>query len=83
MDTVGNKGARIEVSAIKVVTAELASFVLDKAVQAFGAAGVTQDFILAELTAHARILRIVDGPDEVHRMQISRQEINRWAPRES
>lgn len=81
MDTVGNKGARVEISAIKVVTAELASFVTDKAVQAFGAAGVTQDFILAELTAHARILRIVDGPDEVHRMQISRQEINKWSPK--
>ena len=76
MDTVGNRGAQIEISAIKVVTAELASWVVDKAVQAFGAAGVTQDFILAELTAHARILRIVDGPDEVHRMTISRREIN-------
>jgi len=75
MDTVGNRGAQIEISAIKVVTAELASWVVDKAVQAFGAAGVTQDFILAELTAHARILRIVDGPDEVHRMTISRREI--------
>jgi acyl-CoA dehydrogenase len=75
MDTVGNRGAQIEISAIKVVTAELASWVVDKAVQAFGAAGVTQDFILGELTAHARILRIVDGPDEVHRMTISRREI--------
>ncbi len=78
MDTVGNKGARVEISAIKVVTAELASDVVDRAVQAFGAAGVTQDFILAELTAHARILRIVDGPDEVHRETIARREI---APR--
>jgi acyl-CoA dehydrogenase len=75
MDTVGNKGARVEISAIKVVTAELASDVVDRAVQAFGAAGVTQDFILAELTAHARILRIVDGPDEVHRETIARREI--------
>jgi acyl-CoA dehydrogenase len=74
MDTVGNKGARVEISAIKVVTAELASWVVDKAVQSFGAAGVTQDFILAELTAHARILRIVDGPDEVHRETIARRE---------
>jgi acyl-CoA dehydrogenase len=74
MDTVGNKGARVEIAAIKVVTAELASFVVDRAVQSFGAAGVTQDFILAELTAHARILRIVDGPDEVHRELIARQE---------
>jgi acyl-CoA dehydrogenase len=82
MDTVGNKGARVEISAIKVVTAELASWVVDKAVQAFGAAGVTQDFILAELTAHARILRIVDGPDEVHRETIARRELSRSVPRE-
>jgi acyl-CoA dehydrogenase len=75
MDTVGKKGARIEISAIKVVTAELATRVLDHAVQAFGAAGVTQDFILAELTAHARILRIVDGPDEVHRETVARREV--------
>jgi acyl-CoA dehydrogenase len=75
MDTAGNKGARIEISAIKVVTAELASRVVDHAVQAFGAAGVTQDFILAQLTAHARILRIVDGPDEVHRESIARREV--------
>jgi acyl-CoA dehydrogenase len=82
MDTVGKKGARVEISAIKVVTAELASWVVDKAVQAFGAAGVTQDFILAELTAHARILRIVDGPDEVHRETIARRELSRSVPRE-
>jgi acyl-CoA dehydrogenase len=75
MDTVGNRGARIEISAIKVVSAELASRVVDHAVQAFGAAGVTQDFILAELTAHARILRIVDGPDEVHRESVARREV--------
>src|ERR1700761_3179320 len=75
MDTVGNKGARIEISAIKVLTAELASRVVDHAVQAFGAAGVTQDVILSELTAHARILRLVDGPDEVHRESVTRREI--------
>jgi acyl-CoA dehydrogenase len=79
MDTVGNKGARTEIAAIKVVTAELASRVVDHAVQAFGAAGVTQDFLLAELTAHARILRIVDGPDEVHRESIARREAARAA----
>lgn len=75
MDTAGNKGARIEISAIKVVSAELASRVVDHAVQAFGAAGVTQDFILAQLTAHARILRLVDGPDEVHRESVTRREV--------
>jgi acyl-CoA dehydrogenase len=83
MDTVGKKGARVEISAIKVVTAELASWVVDRAVQAFGAAGVTQDFILAELTAHARILRIVDGPDEVHRETIARRELARSTPRQA
>jgi acyl-CoA dehydrogenase len=72
----------VEISAIKVVTAELASWVVDKTVQAFGAAGVTQDFILAELTAHARILRIVDGPDEVHRETIARRELARSVPHE-
>jgi acyl-CoA dehydrogenase len=80
MDTVGNRGARIEISAIKVVSAELASRVVDHAVQAFGAAGVTQDFILAELTAHARILRIVDGPDEVHRESVARREVAQSRP---
>ena len=75
MDTVGNKGARIEISAIKVAAAELAQWVADKAIQAHGAAGVSQDFVLAELFAHARILRLADGPDEVHRMAIARREV--------
>jgi len=75
MDTVGNKGARVEISAIKVAAAELANWVLDKAIQAHGAAGVSEDFVLAQIYAHTRILRIVDGPDEVHRMAIARREI--------
>ncbi|NLT05709.1 MAG: acyl-CoA dehydrogenase [Solirubrobacterales bacterium] len=75
MDTVGNRGARIEISAIKVAAAELAQWVADKAIQAHGAAGVSQDFPLAQLFAHARILRIADGPDEVHRMAIARREV--------
>ena len=75
MDTVGNKGARIEISAIKVLPPTSASRVVDRAIQAHGAAGVTQDFLLAEMYAHARILRIVDGPDEVHRESVARREV--------
>jgi acyl-CoA dehydrogenase len=75
MDTVGNRGARIEISAIKVAAAELAQWVADRAIQVHGAAGVSEDFVLAQLFAHARILRIADGPDEVHRMAIARREI--------
>jgi acyl-CoA dehydrogenase len=80
MDTVGNKGARVEVSAIKVASADLASYVIDRAIQAHGGAGVSQDFLLAELFAVARILHFVDGPDEVHRMAITRRELR--APRD-
>jgi acyl-CoA dehydrogenase len=74
MDTVGNKGARIEISAIKVAAADLATYVVDRAMQAYGGAGVSQDTLLAELYAVARILHLVDGPDEVHRMAIARRE---------
>jgi acyl-CoA dehydrogenase len=74
MDTVGNKGARIEVSAIKVAAADLATYVVDRAIQAHGGGGVSQDFLLAELYGIARVLHFVDGPDEVHRMAIARRE---------
>jgi acyl-CoA dehydrogenase len=78
MDTVGNRGARIEVSAIKVAAPELATWVIDRAIQAHGGGGVSQDFLLAELYAVARILHIADGPDEVHRMAIARREKQRY-----
>jgi acyl-CoA dehydrogenase len=78
MDTVGNKGARIEVSAIKVAAPEVATWVIDRAIQAHGGGGVSQDFLLAELYAVARILQIADGPDEVHRMAIARRESQRY-----
>jgi len=78
MDTVGNRGARIEVSAIKVAAPELATWVIDRAIQAHGGAGVSQDFLLAELYGVARILHIADGPDEVHRMAIARREKQRY-----
>jgi acyl-CoA dehydrogenase len=78
MDTVGNRGARIEVSAIKVAAPEVATWVIDRAIQAHGGAGVSQDLLLAELYAVARILQIADGPDEVHHMAIARRESNRY-----
>jgi acyl-CoA dehydrogenase len=75
MDTVGNKGAHTEIQAIKIVTPAMAEWVLDKAIQAHGAAGVSQDFPLAQLWSFARTLRLADGPDEVHRRSLGRQEL--------
>jgi acyl-CoA dehydrogenase len=80
MDTVGNRGARIEVSAIKVAAPEVATWVIDRAIQAHGGLGVAQDTLLPELYAVARILQIVDGPDEVHYMAIARRESRRYRP---
>ncbi|CAB4863008.1 unannotated protein [freshwater metagenome] len=76
MDNVGNKAARKEIAAIKVVAARMAGQVIDRAIQSFGAAGLSGDFPLAAMYAHARTLRFVDGPDEVHLRAIGRQEIN-------
>ena len=76
MDTVGAKGARIEIAAIKVVAARLATTVIDRAIQAFGAAGVSDDWPLASMYTHARTLHIVDGPDAVHLQQIARRELH-------
>jgi acyl-CoA dehydrogenase len=78
MDTVGNKGAQMEIAAIKVVAPETARWVIDRAIQAHGAAGVSQDTPLANLYAHARTLQIADGPDEVHRRSVARRELARW-----
>jgi acyl-CoA dehydrogenase len=75
MDTVGAKGARFEIAAIKVVAARLATTVIDRAIQAFGAAGVSDDWPLASMYTHARTLHLVDGPDEVHLQQIARREL--------
>jgi acyl-CoA dehydrogenase len=75
MDTVGNKGARFEIAAIKVVAARLATTVIDRAIQLFGGAGVSDDWPLAEMYTYARTLHLVDGPDEVHRQQIARREL--------
>jgi acyl-CoA dehydrogenase len=77
MDTVGNKVARAEIAMIKVAAPNMAQKVIDWAIQAFGGAGVTNDFGLAAAFATARFLRIADGPDEVHRNQIGRLELRK------
>jgi acyl-CoA dehydrogenase len=81
MDTVGNKGAHTEIQAIKIVTPAMAEWVIDKAVQAHGAGGVSQDFPLAHLWANARALRFADGPDEVHKSSLARRELKKTAAR--
>lgn len=78
MDTVGNKEARREIAMIKVAAPNMAGRVIDWAIQAHGGAGVTEDFGLAFAYANSRILRIADGPDEVHRNQIGRLELKRY-----
>ncbi len=75
MDTVGNKGAHTEIQAIKVATPAMAEWVIDRAIQAHGAAGVSQDLPLAHLWASARSLRFADGPDEVHKRSLARREL--------
>ncbi|TJZ43509.1 acyl-CoA dehydrogenase [Streptomyces piniterrae] len=78
MDTVGNKGAHTEIQAIKIATPRTVVDILDQAVQLYGAAGVSQDFPLAELWAGARTLRLADGPDEVHQRSLARREIKKY-----
>ena len=77
MDTVGNKAARSEIAAIKVVAPNVALRVLDRAIQAHGALGVSQDTDLAYHWANVRTLRLADGPDEVHREQIAKLELRK------
>ena len=78
MDTVGNKEARAEIAMIKVAAPNVALQVIDWAIQAHGGAGVAEDFGLAYAYAHARTLRIADGPDEVHRNQIGKLELRKY-----
>lgn len=78
MDTVGNKAAAKEIAMIKVSAPNMACTVIDWAIQAHGAAGVSNDFGLAYAYAHARTLRLADGPDEVHRNQIAKIELQRY-----
>jgi acyl-CoA dehydrogenase len=82
MDTVGNRHARIEISAIKVAAPNVALRVLDRAIQVHGGAGVSEDFGLASAFAHLRTLRLADGPDEVHKLSIARRELAPYVPRE-
>jgi acyl-CoA dehydrogenase len=77
MDRLGNKAARREIAMIKVAAPAMLNYVVDWAIQAHGAAGVTTDFGLGHIAASARTMRIVDGPDEVHRNQIGRMELER------
>jgi acyl-CoA dehydrogenase len=77
MDTVGNKAAREEIAMIKVIAPNVALRVLDRAIQAYGAAGVCQDTFLAGAWANSRTLRLADGPDEVHRESIAKLELER------
>jgi acyl-CoA dehydrogenase len=78
MDSVGNKAAKAEIAMIKVAVPNMACQVIDWAIQAFGGAGVTNDFALASAYATARLLRIADGPDEVHRNQIGKLELRKY-----
>jgi acyl-CoA dehydrogenase len=80
MDTVGNQGAHTEIQAIKISTPITVEWILDKAIQAHGAGGVSQDFPLAGLWAGARTLRLADGPDEVHKRSLANRELKKYRP---
>ena len=82
MDKVGNKEAKLEIAMIKVAVPTMACQVIDWAIQAFGGGGTSNDFGLASAFATARLLRLADGPDEVHRNQIARMELRKHSPRE-
>jgi acyl-CoA dehydrogenase len=82
IDNFGAKGARIEIASIKVVAPSLLTFVADRAMQVFGAAGFTEDYPLADLYAMGRWLQMADGPDEVHRRSIAAAELGRFEPGE-
>jgi acyl-CoA dehydrogenase len=78
MDTVGNKGARVEIAMIKVAVPNMATQVIDWAIQAHGGGGTSNDFMLARGYAMSRALRLADGPDEVHRNQIGKLELSKY-----
>lgn len=78
MDTVGNKAARAEIAMIKIAAPKIAQQIVDDAIQAHGGGGVSDDFGLAELWANTRIVRLTDGPDEVHERQLARMELAKY-----
>ncbi len=78
IDSVGAKGARIEIAAIKVATPRIVANIIDRAIQIHGGGGVSDDFPLANMYAHARTLRLADGPDEVHIRTVARQEVAKY-----
>ena len=78
MDRLGNKVARREIAMIKVAAPAMLNYVIDWAIQAHGAAGVTNDFRLGHIAASARTMRLVDGPDEVHRNQLGKMELEKY-----
>ena len=80
MDTVGNKAARAEIAMIKVLGPNMAQQIMDWAIQAHGGGGVSDDFPLAHMYAWNRCLRLVDGPDEVHRNAIAKMELAKHVP---
>ncbi|RKR85996.1 acyl-CoA dehydrogenase [Micromonospora pisi] len=80
MDTVGNQQAHTEIQAIKIAVPQAVEWIVDKAIQAHGAAGVSQDSPLARIWARARTIRLADGPDEVHRRSLARRELRRHLP---
>jgi acyl-CoA dehydrogenase len=81
MDAAGKRAARQEISMIKVVAANVVMDVLDRAIQVHGALGLSDDTPLAAMWRYSRMLRVADGPDEVHKMVIARRELGRWAKR--
>jgi acyl-CoA dehydrogenase len=81
MDTEGKRAARQQISAIKIVAANMVMDVLDRAIQIHGSLGMTDDTPLAIMWRFSRMLRLADGPDEVHKMVLARRELNRWSKR--
>ena len=78
MDAVGKKEARQEIAMIKVIAANMMMNVLDRAIQVFGAMGVSDDTPIARMWRDGRAMRLADGPDEVHKMTVARRELRRW-----
>jgi acyl-CoA dehydrogenase len=81
MDSSGNKAAKADIAAIKIVAPRMAKKVIDRAIQAHGGMGVSQDSPLAHLWAAARVLQLADGPDEVHIAALAKNEIGRQQPK--